>query len=226
MRHSEALRVAHGRRGRAVGWRPLWRIFRAEALKQHRNLFGSKLVLFSLLVWPALQLATTYYTFKPFLGAPGFESRWSVAAQPGGVLLFVTTGMLGYTFFWSLVQSAWHFSFERFHGTLELLFLSPASRMGLLLANGATALVQSAWLFLTFAVGLIAIVGGLKVAHPVMYVVAFLGLLLPAVAWARSSTVSSSSRATAAFCTRSSTSRCPSSPACACPFSRCRCGDA
>jgi ABC-2 type transport system permease protein len=61
------------------------------------------------------------------------------------VLLFVATGMLGYAFFWSLVQSAWQFSFERFAGTLELLFLSPANRLVLMLANGVMALPAVAW---------------------------------------------------------------------------------
>lgn len=164
--------------------RPFLRVVQAEALKQHRTLFGSKLAFFSLFVWPALQLATTYYAFKPILEAPGLVARWPLAVDQRGVLLFVTTGALGYTFFWSLVQSAWQFSWERFSGTLELMLLSPANRLVLVLANGAAALIQSTWLFLSFVVALVALVGGLQVAHPLMFVVAFVGLLVPALAWA------------------------------------------
>ena len=94
------------------------------------------------------------------------------------------TGLLGYTFFRSVVQSSWQFSFERYHGTLEIIFLSPANRLVLILANGAGALIQSVWLFLTFAVGLILLVGGLHMASPAMFLVAFLGLLIPSLAWA------------------------------------------
>jgi ABC-2 type transport system permease protein len=180
----DARRAAEREIRRGSGWRHAWRVVRAEALKQHRTLFGSRLVYFSLFVWPALQLATAYYTFQPFAGTPGLAQRWSLAADPRAVFLFFTTGTLGYIFFWSLVQSAWHFSFERFAGTLELLFLSPANRLALILANGAAALAQGTWLFLCFAVGLLAVVGGLRMSSPLMFAVAFVGLLVPAVAWA------------------------------------------
>jgi ABC-2 type transport system permease protein len=181
MSHADLTRgVAGDRRA----WRHLWRVAAAEALKQHRTLFGTRLVYFSLLVWPALQLATAYYTFQPFVGAPGLTKRWPLASDPHALFLFFTTGMLGFVFFWSLTQSAWQFSFERFHGTLELLFLTPANRLALVLANGVGALVQSTWLFLCFAVALTWLVGGLHVASPAMFGVAFLGLLVPAVAWA------------------------------------------
>lgn len=168
---------------RSRKWYSLWRIILAESHKQHRSLFGSSFVYFSLLIWPGIQLATVYYTFKPFLDVPQFTNHWSLANIPHGLFLFVATGMLGFIFFWSLVQSAWQFSWERYNGTLELLFLTPANRLVLILANGATALIQSTWLFLIFIAGLIAIVGGLRVAHPGMFVVAFLGLLIPAIAW-------------------------------------------
>lgn len=164
-------------------WRPAVRVFAAEALKQHRILFGSPLVTFSLLIWPGLQLAATYYAFKPFENAPGLAENWPLAADPRAILLFFTTGSLGYTFFWSLVQSAWHFSYERANGTLEMMFLTPANRLALVLANGASALMQNTWLFFAFSVALIAFVGGLHVAYPLMFVVAFFALLVPAVAW-------------------------------------------
>jgi ABC-2 type transport system permease protein len=153
-------------------------------LKQHRILFGSKLVYFSMLVWPGLQLGSAYYAFLPFLHAPDLAAHWSLAADPRTVLLFFITGMLGYNFFAAIVQSSWQFGFERFNGTLEILFLTPANRLVLILANGVGALVQSVWLFLTFAIGLILLVGGFHMSSPVMFLVAFLGLLIPAVCWA------------------------------------------
>jgi len=161
--------------------RRLWRVVVAEMLKQHRSLFGSKLVYFSMLVWPAFELTTAYYTFQPFAHAPGISKHWPLAADPRTVSLFFVTGMLGYTFFWSLVQSSWQFAWERYNGTLEVLFLTPANRLVLIMANGAAALIQSVWLFLTFSVGLMTIIGGLKMAHPAMLLLA---LLIPAMTWA------------------------------------------
>lgn len=162
----------------------LWRVVQAELLKQHRILFGSPLVSFSMLVWPALQLGSAYYAFLPFLHTSGLVAHWSLAADARTVLLFFITGMLGYNFFAAIVQSSWQFSFERFHGTLEILFLTPANRLVLILANGVGALIQSVWFFLIFATGLIVFVGGLHMSSPAMFLVAFLGLLIPAVCWA------------------------------------------
>jgi ABC-2 type transport system permease protein len=159
------------------------RVFAAEALKQHRRMFGSKLVVFSMLVWPLLQLATTYYMVLPVIGTAGAAARWPLVAEPRRLLAFLAAGALAYTFFFALVQSAWHFSFERVSGTLELLFLSPASRVALVLANGATALAQNAWLFGCFAVAAATASGTLRVAHPGMYAVAAVALVVPAIAW-------------------------------------------
>ncbi|GCE23735.1 ABC transporter permease [Dictyobacter kobayashii] len=168
----------------AIHGRRLWRVVVAEMLKQHRALFGSKMIYFSMLVWPAFELATAYYTFLPFVHAPGLRSHWPIAVDARSIILFFVTGMLGYTFFWSLVQSSWQFSWERYNGTLEMLFLTPANRLVLLLANGTAALLQSIWLFFTFSIALITIIGGMQLAYPAMLGVAFLALLIPAMAWA------------------------------------------
>ena len=159
------------------------RVIAAEALKQHRRIFGRPLVVFSMLIWPLLTLATTYYTVLPVIGSPEAAQRWPLVADPHRLLAFLGAGALAYTFFFSLVQSSWHFSFERISGTLEALFLTPASRMALVLANGATALAQNAWLFGCFAVVAAFASGMLHVAHAGMYVVAVVALLLPAIAW-------------------------------------------
>ncbi|GAA3836166.1 ABC transporter permease [Sphaerisporangium flaviroseum] len=159
------------------------KVFRAEALKQHRRVFGSKLVVFSMLIWPLMQLAATYYTVRPLAATPGIAGRWPLAADPERLLAFLATGTLGFTFFFSLVQSAWHFSFERVTGTLESLFLSPANRLAIVVGNGFGALVQNAWLFACFMVALFTALDVVRVAHPAMYAVVFLALLLPAIAW-------------------------------------------
>ncbi|MFF8845845.1 ABC transporter permease [Streptomyces sp. NPDC015127] len=160
----------------------LW-IFAAETLKQHRRLFGQPLVVFSMLVWPVLQLATTYYTLRPVATTSRAAANWPLAADPERLLAFLATGTLAYAFFFSLVQSAWHFSFERTTGTLELLFLSPAGRLTLMIANGAGALLQNAWLLTCFTVAALTGFGTLSVSAWWMYGVVVLALLVPAVAW-------------------------------------------
>ncbi|MEU0392087.1 ABC transporter permease [Streptomyces sp. NPDC006208] len=159
------------------------RVFAAEALKQHRRLFGQPLVVFSMLVWPVLQLATTYYTLRPVATASPAADNWPAAADPDRLLAFLATGTLAYAFFFSLVQSAWHFSFERSTGTLELLFLSPAGRLTLMIANGTGALLQNAWLLTCFTIVALTGFGALSVAAWWMCGVVLLALLIPAVAW-------------------------------------------
>ncbi|MEU9363402.1 ABC transporter permease [Streptomyces avermitilis] len=159
------------------------RVFRAEALKQHRRLFGRPLVVFSMLVWPILQLATTYYTLRPVATASRAAAHWPLAADPHRLLAFLATGTLAYAFFFSLVQSAWHLSFERTTGTLELLFLSPAGRLTLMIANGAGSLLQNAWLLTCFTVAGLMGFGTLSVSAWWMYAVVVAALLVPAVAW-------------------------------------------
>jgi ABC-2 type transport system permease protein len=183
MQQKGKYKVLLGHSTPSSGWRSMWRVIVAEALKQRRNLLGNWPTYFSLLIWPGLQLATAYYTYRPFFDVQSFTEHWSLAATPQGIFLFVATGILGYVFFWSLVQSAWQFSFERFNGTLELLFLTPANRLVLVTANSVMALVQSVWLFFVFILGLVTLIGGLHVANPAMFIVAFLGLFFPAVAW-------------------------------------------
>ncbi|NML50148.1 ABC transporter permease [Streptomyces sp. R302] len=166
-----------------TGLRHARRVFAAEALKQHRRLFGQPLVVFSMLVWPVLQLATTYYTLRPVATASPAAANWPLAADPERLLAFLATGTLAYAFFFSLVQSAWHFSYERATGTLELLFLSPANRLVLMIANGAGALLQNAWLLTCFTVAGLTGFGALAVSSWWMYGVVLLALLIPAVAW-------------------------------------------
>ncbi|WP_241002500.1 ABC transporter permease [Streptomyces sp. CB01881] len=167
--------------GRAL--RHAGKVFAAEALKQHRTMFGQPLVVASMLVWPLLQLAATYYTLHPIAAGSAAAARWPLAADPGRLLGFLATGALAWAFFFSLVQSAWNFAYERTTGTLELLFLSPADRLVLMLANGAGALVQNAWLLTCFLGAAAFGFGALDVAGPWMYPVVLLALLLPAVAW-------------------------------------------
>ncbi len=167
--------------GRAL--RHAAKVFAAEALKQHRRLFGQPLVVASMLLWPLLQLAATYYTLHPVAASSAAAARWPIAADPGRLLGFLATGTLAWAFFFSLVQSAWNFSYERVTGTLELLFLSPAGRLTLMLANGAGALLQNAWLLTCFLGAAAFGFGTLDVAGPWMYPVVLLALLLPAMAW-------------------------------------------
>jgi ABC-2 type transport system permease protein len=161
-----------------------WKIIIAEMFKQHRALFNKKLTYFSMLIWPLLELAIAYYTLRPFFDLTSVQRHWTVAENAPTILLFFVTGTLGYSFFGSTLQSAWMFSWERYHGTMELLFLSPANRLVLILANGIGALLQNVWLFLVFTIGIIIFNSGFSGAHLVMFPFAFFALLISSISWA------------------------------------------
>lgn len=197
------------------------RVFAAETLKQHRRLFGNRW--WSSRCWSGRCSNWPRRTTRcvPWRPRPG-RRELAPGGRPERLLAFLATGTLAYAFFFSLVQSAWHLSFERSTGTLELLFLSPAGRLTLMIANGAGALLQNAWLLTCFTVAALTGFGTLSVSAWWMYGIVFLALLVPAVAWARSSTACWSSRATRRSSTRSSTSRSGSSRASASRTSPCR----
>lgn len=128
------------------------RIMRAEARKQHRVYFHSATVYVTMGMWPVLRFLTAVYMFKPFTA--GGANSALLARHLGSASLegFLLIGYVGYNFFYSLIQSAWRFRFERFDGTLELIFLSPASRFAVIVGNALATLLESMWLLSAFAV--------------------------------------------------------------------------
>lgn len=118
----------------------------AEAHKQHRNYFHSRMIYISLFVWPILCFITTYYSYQVFS-----LSRCKVpylTEENKVVYLFI--GYLCMSFFRSLVQSAWNFAQERVSGTLELIYLSPVNRMAIFLGNAISSLSESVFVMLIF----------------------------------------------------------------------------
>ena len=123
----------------------------AEVVKQHKNYFHSKLIYISLFVWPFLSLVTTFYGFKAFdLSACNVSY---INAE--NMIVYLVLGYMCMSFFRSLVQSAWNFSFERMSGTLELIYLSPASRQGVLLGNAISSVFESVIVMVVFGVATI-----------------------------------------------------------------------
>ncbi|WLD94659.1 ABC transporter permease [Alkalihalobacillus sp. AL-G] len=153
----------------------------AEMVKSHQHNFHSKMIYFSLLIWPVLLFLTSYYSLKPF----NLEATSPIAefVDPDSIMLFLLTGFLGYIFFWSLVQSAWQTSYERQTGTLELIFLTPVSRLAFVYGRSAGNLFEAAWLFTVFSVLLLVALGGPQSIIWSALPIAFLILIISAVVW-------------------------------------------
>lgn len=155
-------------------------ILKAEIIKQHRNIFHSKIVYFSLLIWPIINFINAYYSYKPFdLSA----SIWKEFASEQTILFFLITGFMGYICFWSLVQSAWLMGFERQHGTLETIFLSPANRMAIIYGRTLGALFENVWMFFIFSVFLVVWTRGFPLGNILYMPISFFVLMISATVW-------------------------------------------
>lgn len=153
----------------------------AELKKEHRNEFHNYFIYFSLLIWPVISFVTAYYSFKPFpLDASSPLAR---LINPDHLILFLLTGYLGYIFFWCLVQSAWRMSFERHSGTLEMIFLSPVNRVVFIYGRSFSAMIEGAWLFLSFVLLTLFFVDGIEMYAWWSAPLAFIILSVSAVVW-------------------------------------------
>ena len=106
------------------------------------------------------------------------------------LIVYLILGYMCMSFFRSLVQSAWNFSFERTGGTLELIFLSPANRLAVLLGNASSSLVESTVVMAVFGTAILLLkkeelyakFGACLIAFTVMLILALLwGVLLNAL---------------------------------------------
>ncbi len=121
-------------------------VMKAEITKKQQHDYHSVYVYFSLLIWPILGFFEVYYAYKPF------ELTDYMGIEDGKTLLaFLRTGFMAYTCFWSMVQNAWSMANqERRGGTLEIAFLTPASRLAMSYGRALGALIQEVWMFVCF----------------------------------------------------------------------------
>lgn len=125
-----------------------FKVVKAEMVKQHRVYFHSKIIYVSLFIWPLLSFIAAYFSFKPF------DLKFSTVPylNEKNILIFILLGYICMSFFRSLVQSAWNFSFERMNGTLEFIYLSPANRLGIILGNALSSLFEGVWVMFVFSI--------------------------------------------------------------------------
>ncbi len=159
-----------------------FQIIAAEAVKQYRSTIHSTRVLFSLLIWPVIEFFTIYYIYKPFLDQ-SYDTYLTKWVNQNSIFIFVLLGSLGYIIFYSFVNSSRRFSFERVMGTLELIYMSPANRLAILIGNSIVSLIQSVFLFGTFACSYIIIFSKIDINNPILIFIAFLVLIISSISW-------------------------------------------
>lgn len=150
-----------------------------EMKKQHLNYFHSKIIYVSLFIWPILNFVTTYYSFKPF----NIDKSNIPYLNEENMVIFLLVGYMTMSLFRCLVQSAWNFSFERISGTLELIYLSPASRQGVILGNALSSLFESVSVMICFSVGVFIFEREVLNINYLSLLVVFIITLLMAILW-------------------------------------------
>ncbi|MDD7793436.1 ABC transporter permease [Clostridium sp. 'White wine YQ'] len=150
-----------------------------EMKKQHLNYFHSKLIYISLFIWPILSFITSYYSFKPFK----INNSNINYLNEQNVVVFIVLGYMTMSLFRSLVQSAWNFSFERMSGTLELIYLSPATRQGVILGNALSSLFESVIFMVIFTLGVLIFKREVLNINYLSLMVVFIITLTMAVIW-------------------------------------------
>ena len=151
----------------------------AEMKKQHKNYFHSRMIYVSLFVWPFLSFVTTYYSFKVF----NIEKSKISYITSENMVVYLLLGYMCMSFFRSLVQSAWNFSFERISGTLELIYLSPVNRAAVLLGNAISSLFESVFVMLIFSILVLIINGEVLLIKILPCITVFFIVTAMAVAW-------------------------------------------
>lgn len=164
--------------------RYFFQVLVAEGYKQHRIYFHGKVIYFSMLVWPMIELLIAYYMFSPFIDGqtdlPGLRNYLG----GGSLKVYLLIGFLGYNFFFSLVQSASRFMDERYDGTLEIIMITPANRFAIILGNAFSALLEATWVLASFGlIAMLVLAQNLPRINYAMLPLAFLFLMFSATAW-------------------------------------------
>ncbi|WNS44929.1 ABC transporter permease [Paenibacillus sp. MMS20-IR301] len=164
-----------------MNWSGQWAIVAAELTKQHRNRRRGKATFFSLLFWPVLSFLTSYYTMKPYRTGEG--SVLSRIIPDERIPLFLLSGYLVFQLFWAVVEAAWLFEQERKDGTVETVFLTPASKSSFLYGRSLYSLLHGIWMFAVFSLLTFVFVADSSSVNWAALTLALLLIMAAAVIW-------------------------------------------
>jgi len=122
-----------------------WRTFTAVFRRNLRLFTSYSTWLIATIIWPIPLLAMNIYQY---LGVASSSSVSTTLSQNYGLTLsgMIIVGTVVYLLYNRLLWSTGNsLQTERWMGTIDVLFLTPASRLTMLLANGLSSLVEGAW---------------------------------------------------------------------------------
>jgi ABC-2 type transport system permease protein len=122
-----------------------WRTFRAVFLRNLKIYTAYKAWIIATIIWPIPLLALNIYTYYAF----GTPEDIAQRLQSYGISSFAGMIIIGTIIYLFYNRLLWGTGFsiqsERWMGTIEVLFLTPANKMTVLIACGISSVVEASW---------------------------------------------------------------------------------
>lgn len=123
-----------------------WQIIRAIVSRNTKMFVSYKISVLVTMLWPIPILALNIYQYLG-LSPPGTLSKvisneYGIVSLSGMIIIGTIIYLLYNRLLWGTGASI---QSERWMGTIDVLFLTPASRMSILLGNGISSLIEGSW---------------------------------------------------------------------------------
>lgn len=155
---------------------------KAEMIKQYKILLNSKSATVLMTLYPLLEFTALYYCYLPFKDTKLNNNLMSKIGSLNYFSFFLI-GYIGLMLFQSVTLSGWVFTRERVMGTLELAYMSPASKIGLLTGNSLVGIFKNAWMSIILAILMVAFLPiDIKIELKTILVVTPI-FIIPSICW-------------------------------------------
>lgn len=133
------------------------RVVLAEALKSLKVYFFSSRTLFWALALPLGNGLYLYFLYLPF-ATRSVNLQFNAGTYTIDLVGFTVIGQLLYSFFTMMLLAGASFDAERWQGTLEVLLLSPANRVAILLGGALANAVNYVWMLIALVLSWVAFI--------------------------------------------------------------------
>lgn len=131
------------------------RIVLAEAVKNLKVYFFSPRTLFWALALPLGNGLYLYFLYLPF-AAKSVDIQFNAGTYKIDLVGFTIVGQLLYSFFTMMLLAGASFDSERWQGTIEVMLLSPANRLAILLGGALANAVNYLWMLIALVISWVA----------------------------------------------------------------------
>lgn len=133
------------------------RVVLAEAAKNLKVYFFSSRTLFWAMALPLGNGLYLYFLYLPF-AAKNIDLQFNTTTYTIDLVGFTIVGQLLYSFFTMMLLAGASFDAERWQGTLEVLLLSPANRLAILLGGALANALNYMWMLVALVLSWIVFI--------------------------------------------------------------------